>query len=268
MQDHTDLSDGSDDSEQRLHVDGSIARDASGDLTRSNYGGDLTRPELVDAQRSGEKTPRKKQPATGNKKSKKCSNEQKVAKSHVSGQRQQDVNCDAPPAPIAGFSSPEEMLLDLSKKMTSMDKEVKKIKKNQKRAHSPASDGDTNISDVESEHHKRSRHDDSDDANHYADHSDDDDGDDNIASLLITTGKADDNNADADILDDAMNEWSIVEKEGPKISAKLAVLANNLHVKACEKEKLQLKICKYARPSNCEQLIVPLINPEVLEHLP
>ena len=60
-----------------------------------------------------------------------------------------------------------------------------------------------------------------------------------------------------------MQDFSEQEDTGPPISQKLADIINKRWSEKVGEHKLHEKRDKYPRPTNCERVIVPRVNPEI-----
>lgn len=72
-----------------------------------------------------------------------------------------------------------------------------------------------------------------------------------------------------DVLDQLAQEFDGEEVTGPDVSEKLAAIVNRMARAKLAKEKLRDKMNDeaYRRPSNCQNLVVPKINPEMWDRI-
>lgn len=72
---------------------------------------------------------------------------------------------------------------------------------------------------------------------------------------------------DEDYLNNLASLLDDPDKSGPKVSEKLAAVANKVFDSPLSTENMKDKIKKYDKPENCKKMLVPRVNPEMWKRL-
>ena len=150
----------------------------------------------------------------------------------------------------------KSVMTNLSKSLQIMAESMQAMEVSLKRLHSPASESETPAKKRREEVEVVS------------------DGEDDELSQSIEPAKADSaegdhsarleqDNSNDSLLLDIEQDFSEQEDTGPPISPKLADIINKRWSEKLSEHKLHEKREKYHRPTNCDRVIVPRVNPEI-----